>query len=149
MCILGALIWSPEPQVELAPEQCVITWIDEHGLGHDADDAGGFPAAEPVDALACHAGTLGISFVEDCLGCICDACATIVARCNADMDCKALLDCSSGCAELGSVECSQQCEPEMFEHSSAVGMITQVGECIRAGCGGECNVVARGGESSP
>lgn len=141
MCILGALIWSPEPQAELTPEQCVVTWIDEQGIGHDTDAAGGFPAAAPIDALSCHAGTLGISFVEGCLGCICDACATILARCNADTDCKALLDCNSSCSKLGSTECSQQCEPAMFEHSSAVGMITQLGECLRAGCGSDCNIV--------
>lgn len=149
MCILGALIWSPEPQAELASEQCVITWIDEQGIGRDTDDAGGFPAADPIDALTCHAGTLGISFVESCLGCICDACATIIARCNADADCKALLDCNSGCSQLGTAECSERCEPVMFEHSSAVGMITQVGECIRAGCGSECNIVVPSQETSP
>ena len=141
MCILGALIWSPEPQAELAPEQCVITWIDAQGIGRDTDEAGGFPPAEPIDALSCHAGSLGISLVESCVGCICNACATILARCNADTDCKALLDCNSSCSKLGSMECAQQCEPVMFEHSSAVGLITQVGECLRAGCGTECNIV--------
>lgn len=142
MCILGALIWSPEPQAELEPEQCVITWIDAQGIGRDTDDAGGFPPAEPLDALSCHAGSLGISLLESCVGCICNACATILARCNADSDCKALLDCNNSCSKLGSMECAQQCEPAMFEHSSAVGLITQVGECLRAGCGTECNIVA-------
>lgn len=140
MCILGAAIWSPVPQVQLTSEECVITWVDAQGLGHDADAAGGFPAAEPLDALACHAGSLGLSFVDGCLGCLCDACGSIVARCNADADCKALLECTSGCTQLGSTRCQEQCEPQMLEHSSAVGMITQVGECIRAGCGGACDV---------
>lgn len=75
------------------------------------------------------------------LGCICNSCATILARCNADTDCKALLDCNSSCSNLGSMQCAEQCESVMFEHSSAVGMVTQVGECLRAGCGTECNIV--------
>jgi hypothetical protein len=144
MCILGALIWSPVPQAELAPEQCVITWTDAQGIGRDADADGGFPAADPADALACHAGSLGISLVEGCVGCICDACATILARCNADVDCKALLDCTGSCMPAGSMACAEQCEPTMFEHSSAIGMITQVGECLRSGCGDACNIATPG-----
>jgi len=144
MCILGAAIWSPVPQGELADEQCVVTWVDDKGVGRDTDESGGFPAADPLDALTCHAGTLGLSIIEGCLGCMCDACATIMTRCQADADCKALLECSTSCMPLGSVECSQKCEPAMFEHSSAVGMITQVGECIRASCGEKCQIATPG-----
>src|SRR5262249_43459870 len=107
---------------------------------HDTDADGGFPAADPADALACHAGYLGISLVEGCLGCICDSCATIIARCNGDADCKALLDCNSSCMQMDKAACAQMCEPAMFEHSSAVGMIAQVGECIRGGCGEACAI---------
>jgi hypothetical protein len=149
MCILAAAIWSPTPQAELPPELCVVTWTDEQNIGRDTDYGSGFPKADPVDALACHAGSLGISFVEGCLGCICDSCATIMAQCNADSDCKALLECSSSCMPMGSPECQQKCEPLMFEHSSAVGMISQVSECIRSGCGSACSIAAPSRMTTP
>ncbi|WP_214290834.1 hypothetical protein, partial [Escherichia coli] len=91
--------------------ECVITWIDQNGIGHDADDAGGFPRADPADALACHVSSLGISFLEGCLGCICDACGSILARCKADSDCNALLDCNNSCPDKTSGACQQMCEP--------------------------------------
>jgi len=138
MCILAGGVWSPTPGVEVAPEECVVTWNDAQGMGHDADENGGFPAADPADALSCHAGSFGISFLEGCLGCICDSCATIMARCDADADCKPLLDCTSSCMGLEKLACNEKCEPMMFEHSSAVGMISQVRECIRSQCGNTC-----------
>jgi hypothetical protein len=135
MCILSGSIWSPTPGMELDNESCVITWVDAQGMGHDAKDNGGPPQPSFEDALTCHAGMLGIGFVEGCVGCICDSCGTVMNRCNADPDCKALLDCRSTCSGDA---CNEACEATMFKHSSAVGMITQVGLCIEAKCGTRC-----------
>lgn len=139
MCILTGAIWSPTPGVELKPESCVITWVDAQGIGHDARDDGGFPKPKLEEALACHVNMFGFGFLDACVGCICDSCATILARCNADADCKPLVDCRTSCQ---GTTCDEKCEPLMFEHSSATGMVSQVGECIAKGCGAKCSIGA-------
>lgn len=140
MCILVGGIYSDTPGREVDPQECVITWIDDDGMGHDARDAGGFPKAEPNDALACHTGSLGLSFISECLSCICDSCGTIMARCNEDADCKPLLDCNSACMMDSAADCTAACEDEMFAHSSAVGLLTQVGECMASQCSEPCMI---------
>lgn len=110
----------------------MVTWVDPQGIGRDAKDNGGPPKPSLDEALSCHLDTLGFGVVEGCVGCICDACGSAVVRCNVDADCKALLDCRSSCQP--GENCDEKCEPLMFEHSSAVGLITQVGTCIQAQC---------------
>ncbi|MET0386477.1 MAG: hypothetical protein ABW321_10985 [Polyangiales bacterium] len=140
MCILSGTVWSPTAGQEVEPEACVISWIDEQGVGRSADDGEGFPVAALPDALTCHTGTLGLGLFDACIACVCDSCASIISRCSEDADCKPLLDCRNGCGS-GS-NCDEQCEPLMFEHSSAVGMVTRVGECMSKRCGTDCALEA-------
>lgn len=130
MCILNGTIWSPTTGAEAPDESCVITWVGPDGIGHDARDNGGFPKAELGDALSCAVSTFGFSFVDSCVGCLCDHCGSVLSRCAADPDCKAIQDCNQNCKE----NCGETCEPVMIKHSSAVGMVTQVGLCINTMC---------------
>lgn len=130
MCILSGVMWSPTKGEELPADDCVVTWIDDEGIGRDARDAGGFPKATPDEALSCHAGYLGLGVLEGCLGCICDSCGAIMNKCNGDADCRPILECTTAC--MG--DCKGSCDETMSAHSSAVGMITAVGECISTQC---------------
>jgi hypothetical protein len=140
MCILSGAIWSPTPGAELPTEACVITWVDAQGIGHDARDEGGFPAPSSDEVLACSLDTVGIGFLDDCVGCICDSCGAPFTRCNADPDCKAILECRSACQGQTGTACEESCESVMFEHSSGVGMAAQVGECLLTKCGSRCAI---------
>jgi hypothetical protein len=139
MCILTGAIWSPTAKAEIAPESCVITWVDAQGIGHDARDNGGPPKATPDEVLACAIDTIGFSFLDSCVGCICDNCARALTRCNADADCKAIVDCRMACQSEGA-KCDESCESVLFEHSAGVGMATQVGECLVVACGTSCAI---------
>lgn len=140
MCILIGTMWSPTAGVELETDTCVLTWVDADGVARNAYDRGGFPAASADDALACHTGFLGLGYLEACLGCMCDRCGTVMAACNADPDCKPLLDCNTACqANDPEADCTLVCEEEMFTYSSGVGMVTQVGACIASQCADPCN----------
>jgi hypothetical protein len=126
----------------------VITWVDAQGMGHDARDQGGFPAPSSSDVLACTLDTVGFSFLDNCVGCICDSCATPFERCNGDADCKAIIECRLGCKGEVDTGCEESCEPVMFEHSSGVGMAAQIGECLLTKCGSQCAITGTAGTSA-
>jgi hypothetical protein len=137
MCILTGAIWSPSPGVESDPESCVVTWIDAQGIGHDAKDNGGVPKPSSDELLACTLDTVGFSFLDQCVGCICSSCAGPLTRCYADPDCKAIMDCRSACQGQGA-SCDRSCDATLREHSSGVGMASQVGLCLSVECGSDC-----------
>jgi hypothetical protein len=136
MCILVGTIWSPTPAAELEQEECLVTWIDDQGVGRAADDGGGFPTADADDARECRSRNLLAWLPGGCAGCVCDSCATIIDTCNADEDCKPLIDCTNSCAGAG--DCTQRCEPVTREHSSGLGLLAQVNACMRSQCASQC-----------
>lgn len=136
MCILVGTTWSPTPGAELEQEECLVTWIDDQGVGRAADDGGGFPKADPGDARECRSRNPLAWLPSGCAGCVCDSCATIIEACDGDADCKALLDCTNSCN--GASDCVQRCEPITREHSSGLGMLAQVNACMRSQCASKC-----------
>jgi hypothetical protein len=138
MCILGGWVW-PAGKTELPPPNCSITWVDGEGIGHPADEAGGFPAASAQKARLCAAGIKlsGASSVvsADCTQCVCDSCADVLMSCAADTDCSALIDCfSQDCGGLS--DCIKACKAALHDHSSAIGMLQQVQACLGSRCPG-------------
>jgi Copper type II ascorbate-dependent monooxygenase, C-terminal domain len=141
MCILSGSIWSPTPGAEIDKVNCVATWIDGQGIGHDARDEGGRPPPAPDDLLACTLNTVGVGFLDSCVDCICGSCATPFQRCNEDADCGAIIQCRTGCPDGPGPACEESCEPVMFAHSGGVGMAAQMGECVLAECGSACAIL--------
>ncbi len=137
MCILAGWFWPAGSTRELPPQDCGVTWIDSAGLGHPADEAGGFPAATPLDARLCQAGIslTGYSGDDTCNNCMCNSCGSVLMRCAADNDCSALIDCFSKPCGTES-ECIQACKQPLHDHSSAVGLMQEVDSCITSKCQG-------------
>jgi hypothetical protein len=147
MCILSGGVWSPTPGAELDNDSCVITWVDAQGVGHDARDNGGFPKPNSEELLACALSTVGFSFLDSCVGCICDSCAAPFKRCNDDADCAPIIACRTSCEGGPGPACEESCEPVMFAHSGGVGMAAQLGECLLTKCGSQCAI--GGGQMMP
>lgn len=129
MCMLYGPAWPSEAGGELAIKQCNIVWIDDAGVGHPADEAGGFPKSKPSDASLCR-GAFGAS-IDECNQCRCDACATPALKCALDPDCSALLTCYAGCKDA---RCVEDCQPVAHDHSSGQGLFTQVIACSFSQC---------------
>jgi len=113
-----------------------VVWADADGVGHPAEEAGGFPPASASDATLC---SLGQALIPSgaggaaCSGCVCNACGSTLLKCVTDSDCRALLDCfTGGCDGLDS--CMNACENQMNAHSSAVGLLEQVSGCMSHSC---------------
>jgi len=136
MCILAGWFW-PASTRELPPVGCGITWVDSNGIGHPADEAGGFPPASSLNAHVCLGGisVSGYAGNAACNSCMCDSCGDVLVACAADPDCSALMACfSKGCK--GDVDCAQQCKQELHDHSSAIGMTEEVEACLYSKCPG-------------
>jgi hypothetical protein len=137
MCILAGWFWPSGDTRELPPQDCGITWVDSKGVGHPADEAGGFPPASSLDARLCHAGVSLSGYSGDgaCNDCMCNSCGSVLMRCASDTDCSALIDCFS--KDCGTeTQCIQACKQELHDHSSAVGMMEQVESCVSSKCAG-------------
>ena len=132
MCILFGKAWKADAR-ELEDQDCTITWIGADGIGHPASDAGGFPAPAAAQANLC----LANSADTDCARCRCQACAAPTIQCATDADCDAVLDCYSACP-AGS-DCDGACRSTIDAHSSAVGPLRQMTDCVRSRCASECN----------
>ena len=137
MCILAGWFWPAGDARELPPADCAVTWVDSKGIGHPADESGGFPKASSFDAKLCRGGLslTGVKQSDTCTSCLCDSCGSVLMRCAADDDCSALVDCfSQGCSsEIG---CIQKCKTELHDHSSAIGMMESVEACMSSKCAG-------------
>ncbi len=143
MCILAGWIWGTGDVRELPPQDCGITWIDSAGIGHPADESGGFPPASALNAKLClsAADAVGQAKLADaglkagCSECGCDACGDILMKCATDRDCSALLTCAAeDCGDAG--VCAKNCEGAFHTHSSAIGMLEQVVACLGNRCPG-------------
>jgi hypothetical protein len=138
MCILAGWFWPSGNTRELPPQNCGITWLDRQGVGHPANEDGGFPPANASDAQICRAGVKleGYSDLDPtCTSCMCDSCGKVLLACVGDADCSALVDCfSNGCTD--ETDCIQSCKQELHDHSSAVGMMEQVQACVSSKCAG-------------
>jgi hypothetical protein len=136
MCILAGWFW-PAGTRELPPAQCGVVWIDSKGIGHPADEAGGFPKATALNARVCLAGISlsGYGGDDTCNACMCNSCGDVLVKCAADSDCSALMDCfSQGCT--GDADCAQKCKQPLHDHSSAIGMVEEVEACLSSKCSG-------------
>jgi hypothetical protein len=148
MCILGGWIW-PVTGKELPWQDCAVTWIDAQGIGHSAEESGGFPPASAEDAGLCliglgllsfSAGSFGLAgpAADTCNHCICGSCGSVLRRCIDDPDCSALMGCfGQGCGTQD--ECIQTCKDEIHEHSSATGLMQQVYGCLANRCASACS----------
>ena len=72
---------------------------------------------------------------------VCDLlhlCGCRAAWSGADAHCNALLECvqASGCSGQ---DCAEACRPVFDEHSSGLGMLIQLGECMSGTCGEVCS----------
>jgi len=127
MCILFGLIWDAGDAREVPDQGCSITWVDSDGVGHAADEAGGFP--KPADPLvrACLGGSSKDGgALDECATCRCTSCADPIVKCAVDTECQAVL----GCFQSGAGDC----QSVISEHSSAVGMLQQMQSCIETEC---------------
>src|SRR5688572_24654645 len=127
MCILFGLTWEAEPGQTLGPQDCDVTWVDSAGVGHPADEAGGFPAPTAAEAATCLDGQPGE--IDECAQCQCDACAAPIIDCAVDADCRAILDCFGTCTNAD--DCAHTC---IDPHSSGLGMLAQMQGCIDYRC---------------
>ncbi len=129
MCILFGSIWDAEGAY-LPPEQeCMVTWVDEAGVGHPADYDGAFPSPPEADVNLCLGGA-GEAASDPCTQCSCNACASTLVACFTDADCGPIVSCTTSGGD---------CEPVIEEHSSGVGPSQQVAECTRAKCADVCS----------
>jgi hypothetical protein len=129
MCMLYGPAWSAHEGEELNLEGCNIVWIDDAGIGHPANEAGGFPKADPSDESLCKA-TFGPD-IDECSKCRCEACATPGLKCTLDKDCGPLLSCYLGCTDA---QCIEGCKPVLKDHSSGQGLFTQIIACSYSQC---------------
>jgi hypothetical protein len=144
MCILAGWFWPAGDTRELPPQDCGITWTDSEGIGHPADEAGGFPPATSLDSMLCQEGVSLTGYGGDptCTSCMCKSCGSVLMRCASDTDCSALIDCFG--KDCGTeAECIQACKQPLHDHSSAVGMMQQVESCVSSKCAG-CGPAAAG-----
>jgi hypothetical protein len=128
MCMLYGPAWPVNDGGLLDIPDCNITWIDDAGIGHSATEAGGFPKPTPSEVDTCNAF---YGSGSDCDQCLCNSCASAGLTCATDNDCSKLLGCYSTCTD---VQCTQTCAPVLQQHSSGVGLFTELIECARAGC---------------
>lgn len=129
MCILFGLIWDAGDARTVPSQSCGITWTDDAGIGHPASEDGGFPKP-PDDLVNACLGGAGPS-PTDQVKCQCSSCATQIIKCYTDPDCKAILDCAqNGCGD----DCANVCQPVIDQHSSAVGLVTQLNSCVTNRC---------------
>lgn len=134
MCILFGVVWGTEPgrDPDIKP-YCEIVWRDADDVGHPADEAGGFPAADDKSAKSC-GGLLGDK--DACAQCRCQACGTPFMQCMGESDCAAVLSCYGGC--VAGQDCNALCEPTIDAHSSGVGSFVQTSQCFSNRCDSVC-----------
>ncbi|HEX3597219.1 MAG TPA: hypothetical protein VHU80_19055 [Polyangiaceae bacterium] len=128
MCMLYGPAWSAHDG-DTPLEGCNITWIDDAGIGHPANEAGGFPKPSASDAATCQ--TFFGSAINDCNKCRCDSCATPLLKCGTDADCAPLLVCYANCADAA---CIENCSSLLHDHSSGEGTLTSVIACSVQEC---------------
>lgn len=133
MCILFGTIWEAEQGELLGDQNCVITWRDADGVGHPANEAGGFPAPSQGEKSAC------LAKAEDtaCARCRCEACATPAIQCAVNGECESIVDCYRACP-MGS-DCNAACQTAIDEHSSGLGLLQQMTSCFDSRCASDCN----------
>jgi hypothetical protein len=129
MCMLWGAAWEANASDHMSRPNCNISWVDGDGIGHPANEAGGFPKPSAADANVC-TSAYGAS-IDDCGRCRCNSCATPVVKCASDPDCAPLLLCFASCTDD---DCLQKCQGLLEQHSSADGLLTEVGECVVAEC---------------
>lgn len=131
MCILFGTIWETEDS-PFMNQNCVIVWKDEDGIGHPANEAGGFPAPEQADVALCMSGSPD----DACSRCRCEACAAPAIQCALDADCQAITDCYSACP--AGEDCTARCRDATDTHSSGLGALQQRSSCFQSRCADEC-----------
>jgi hypothetical protein len=129
MCILFGLVWEPDGGEVLGPQSCTMSWVDSAGVAHPADEAGGFPAPTAEEASLC-ISNYGAT-IDECATCQCNSCATPVINCALDADCRAILECFGSCSDSA---CGDTCQRVIDEHSSALGLVVQMTECVNHQC---------------
>ena len=132
MCILFGRVWASEAGRAVGNQDCVITWVDTDGVGHPANEAGGFPAPATSQVNACLANAAD----TDCARCRCQACAAPTIQCALDSDCDAIMDCYAACP-AGS-DCAATCRSTIDSHSSAIGPLRQMSDCFASRCASAC-----------
>jgi hypothetical protein len=140
MCILFGSMWAAKDGEQVDTSECDISWIDDQGIGHPADEAGGVPKAPLLTAATCELFT---GAATDCEKCTCESCGAPSVGCSLDADCSAVLKCYADCAagaasgtshEEMAMNCVSKCSDSMQEHSSAVGLLQQARLCRNTMC---------------
>lgn len=131
MCILFGTIWEAEGD-QLPNQSCAIVWQDAEGIGHSANEAGGFPPPSKEEVSLC----LSAGADDACARCRCESCASPAIQCAVDPDCAAISDCYSNCP-MGT-DCNAACRDTIDTHSSAVGVLNQRSSCFQTKCASDC-----------
>lgn len=122
MCILFSLMWGAGDELNVPKQDCDITWVDDDGMGHSANE--GVPPPSESDRALCAMGS-GDSPTE-CEQCQCDSCATSIVACYLDAECMPLITCA------GDDTCDLA--TAIDEHSSGTGLLQQVLGCMTSEC---------------
>ena len=123
MCILFGLAWNAGADRDVPSQSCDITYADEADVGH-AVGASGYPEPSQAEADICSSGAAAGGTPSECTTCQCGSCGHVLLKCATDADCKPILDCVQ--------DPTADCQPVIDAHSSAVGLIQQVGACFRS-----------------
>jgi hypothetical protein len=126
MCILFGTAWGATPGQSFDTSGCQAVWVDSAGMGHPADEAGGFPAPTATETQLCLGGQP--QPVTECAQCQCDACGAPIVECAVDTECRAALECLGTCT---GDDCAQRC---IDPHSSGLGLLSQMQDCIDSRC---------------
>jgi hypothetical protein len=130
MCMLYGYAWAAQPGEGVGHPYCNISWVDSEGVGHPADEAGGFPKPSAVDLQLCRAGYADST--TECSNCVCNNCATAGVKCALDDDCGPMLTCFSSCDDVACVQ--EKCQPLIQQHSAGGGLFVAATECVKASC---------------
>jgi hypothetical protein len=138
MCILFGLIWEAEDGQTLESQDCRITQIGDDGVARPAADDGGFRPPTSEERDQCIAGSADTSRSEVCNDCACGSCGGVLADCQNDVDCAAILECVQGSGCSGA-DCAQTCSTTISDHSSGTGLVIQVSDCLSQTCADVCS----------
>lgn len=131
MCILFGTIWETDGS-QFRNQNCLIVWKDADGIGHPANEAGGFPAPSEPEVTAC----MSAAPDDACSRCRCESCASPAIQCALNADCKAITDCYAACPP--GADCQADCRDVIDAHSSGIGALQQQTACFQSQCASEC-----------
>jgi len=134
MCILFGQFWEAEEGQQVGSQGCSMTVLGDDGIARPASDSPFRPPTAEETAACRDTGALS----PTCADCACSSCGGVIADCSSDEHCNAILECvrSSGCSGQ---DCAGACRPVFDEHSSGLGMLIQLSECMSSTCDSVCS----------